>query len=148
VRRRSRRRGASILESAITLPVFLALILGTIDVGMGVFRQHTITDAARSAARIAIVHGSESGNPWGWEQKNVKLNSEDPIAVALKPVLVAPDLAHDTEIELVWLDGKNDPDGFSRVRVTVTGTYRPLTTFNFGDRTWTLSSTSIMTIAH
>jgi Flp pilus assembly protein TadG len=147
MRRRSRRRGASIIESAYTLPlVFLPLILGTLDVGMGVFRHHTVSDAARSAARIAIVHGSESRDPWGPAQVAIKLTGTDAMAVALKRTLVVPDTEADPEVEFVWLDGRNDP-GF-RVSATMTYRYHPLTTYVFGKQTWTLSSTSVMTIAH
>jgi len=148
----------AILEAAVTLPIFLTLVLVTIDVGMFVFRQHVVFDAARSAARIAIVHGSESFQPWSFTEpggKTVDLNSNDPIALALKPTLVVPDA--NAKVTLVWLDRDiadpvhqhvNDPG--RRVGVIVKmSDYRPLiTAFIFGDVHWQLSSTSIMTIAH
>src|SRR4051812_15031852 len=97
MQRRSQRRGASILESALTLPVFLILVLGTLDLGMGVFRQHTISAAARSGARLAIVHGYNApdptgswSGPWGSQTIDVPLSDSNvPIAVELRPLLVA-----------------------------------------------------------
>ena len=64
------RRGAAMVEAAIILPVFLLLIFGMIDVGMGVFRNNLLSEAARHGARQAIVHGAFAptgwdGGPWG-----------------------------------------------------------------------------------
>ena len=56
--RRSDRRGASAIESAFALPVFLLIVLGALDLGLAVFRQHQVTATAHFIARKAIVHGS------------------------------------------------------------------------------------------
>ncbi len=52
-----RRRGASMVEAAIILPVFLTLILGMLDLSTGVFRHQLVSQAARQGVRRAIVHG-------------------------------------------------------------------------------------------
>ena len=45
-----------------------------------------------------------------------------------------------------WLDGSNLPE--KRVRVTVTTTWTPVTTFIFGGLTRTLTASAMMPIAH
>jgi hypothetical protein len=153
MRRRSRRRGASLLEVGLTLPVFLVLVLGTLDLGLAVFRQHTITAAARSGTRMAMVHGSlapTSFGQWGPETIDKKLSQakpdhKDTIVEALQPLLVASD-PKETRVLAEWPDGGNAPG--QHARVTVTSAYHPLMTFIFGDTDVTLKSTSTMTIAH
>ncbi len=48
---RANRRGASMVEAAIILPVFLTLILGMLDLSLGVFRHHVVSQAARQGVR-------------------------------------------------------------------------------------------------
>ena len=65
-----KRRGASLEEAVILIMVFLTIILGMIDLGMGVFRSNLVSQLARQGARMAIVHGSKApsgwqGGPWG-----------------------------------------------------------------------------------
>jgi Flp pilus assembly protein TadG len=154
MQRRSRRRGAVLVESAFTLPVFLLLVVGTLDFGLAVFRQHTIAAAARSGARMAIVHGSSADTDfgqWGPQMIDEPLsNTAAPwIVGALRPMLVANDPTK-TRVQVEWLDRSNFPG--RRVRVTVTSPYRPFTPFvNFVfDKPdgYTLSASSTMTIAH
>ncbi len=57
-RRPRRRRGAVMLESAIIYTVTLLLILGTIVMGLGVFRFQQVASLAREASRWASVHGA------------------------------------------------------------------------------------------
>ena len=46
--------GQSLVETALILPVFLLLVLGLLDVGLVVYIQHTVAEAAREAARFAV----------------------------------------------------------------------------------------------
>src|SRR5262245_21906608 len=66
-RRPCRRRGATLLESAIVYPVTFLLLLGLIVGGMGVFRYQEMASLSREAARWASVHGTnyarDSGEP-------------------------------------------------------------------------------------
>ena len=50
-----RRRGASILEMAITLAILLNLSFGTIEFGYFFFLKNTLQGAAREGARAAIL---------------------------------------------------------------------------------------------
>lgn len=49
-----RRGGQSMTEFAVLAPIFFLLLLGTIDLGRGVYIYNTISDAAREGARAAI----------------------------------------------------------------------------------------------
>ena len=53
--RRRRQRGAALVEAAIALPICLVLILGLFEFGRVVMIRQLIDNAAREAARQAIV---------------------------------------------------------------------------------------------
>jgi Flp pilus assembly protein TadG len=60
-----RRRGVTAVECAVVYPVAILLLMGTIILGLGVFRYQQLQFLARQGARYASVHGptyaSESG---------------------------------------------------------------------------------------
>jgi len=47
-------RGQSILEFALTLPIFLAIVVGVVDVGHAVVARSLLANCAREGARSAI----------------------------------------------------------------------------------------------
>jgi hypothetical protein len=49
-----RHSGQSMVEFAILAPVFFMLLLGTIDLGRGIYIYNSISDAAREGTRAAI----------------------------------------------------------------------------------------------
>lgn len=51
----SRCRGQALAEFALVLPLLLLLMVGILDFGRAVYASHTIGNAAREAARLAIV---------------------------------------------------------------------------------------------
>jgi hypothetical protein len=61
----SRRRAATVVESAIVLPVAFVLMLTLIVGGLGVFRFQEMAHIARETARYASVHGYQyaTNNP-------------------------------------------------------------------------------------
>lgn len=63
--KRSRKlsRGQALVETALILPVFLALLLGIVDMGRAVWATTSLASAAREAARFAIVHGGNDNTP-------------------------------------------------------------------------------------
>jgi TadE-like protein len=52
---RRRERGQSLVEFGLILPIFLLFVFGIIDLGRAVYAYHTINNAAREAARVAMV---------------------------------------------------------------------------------------------
>jgi Flp pilus assembly protein TadG len=55
----SRRRGQAMVEFALTIPIFLLLLVALFDLGRAVFAYNTLTNAAREGARMAIVNQYE-----------------------------------------------------------------------------------------
>jgi Flp pilus assembly protein TadG len=55
LRRGSGRRGQSLVEFGLILPIFLLIVFGIIDFGRAVFAYSTLNNAAREAARVAVV---------------------------------------------------------------------------------------------
>jgi len=146
--RRVIRSGAVTLEAVIVLPVFLLMVLGTIDVGMAVFRYNTLSQAARLGARQAIVHGKEASLTGVWGPTAIN----EPVTSTSVPIVaaVAPTLANcppgETRVQVTWTAGQNkigDP-----VRVTVTSEYTPMLSWIIGGATIDLSASSTMLIAH
>lgn len=52
----SRRRGQSLVEFALIIPLFLLLLVSIFDLGRAVFAYNTLTNAAREGVRMAIVN--------------------------------------------------------------------------------------------
>lgn len=53
-------QGASAIELALLLPVFILIFLGTLEAGWGFFIKTTFSDAAREGARIAVTQNVSS----------------------------------------------------------------------------------------
>ena len=58
-RRLAKRNGAAVVEFAVVLPVFVTLLLGTIETCTMIFLQQSLKIAAYESARAAIVPGSD-----------------------------------------------------------------------------------------
>ena len=56
VPRRHQAHGQGLVEFALTLPVFLLLFVGLLDLGSAVVSYNSLTNAAREGARLAIVN--------------------------------------------------------------------------------------------
>ena len=60
--RRLRHRGAALVEMAVILPVFVLIVLATIEATSMIFLRQTLEIAAYEGARVALVPGSDAGN--------------------------------------------------------------------------------------
>ncbi len=148
------RRGSAMTEAAIILPVFLTLCLGMIDLGIAVFQNNAVAEASRQGARIASVHGSLApsvwnGGPWGPTAYSGAGNSTDaiPTAISGAGALAGLNPANVT-ISVQWPTGGNSVLNGDTVEVTVSTNWTPVIFYVFGNRTVTLTATSIMPIAH
>jgi Flp pilus assembly protein TadG len=56
--RRSRERGAELIEFALVLPLILILLMGIFDFGLAFQRYEIITNAAREGARLASLQAA------------------------------------------------------------------------------------------
>jgi hypothetical protein len=57
---RSRTRGQALVEFALVIPLFLAMLFAIVDLGRVIWAANTVGNAAREAARFAIVHGERN----------------------------------------------------------------------------------------
>ena len=48
-------RGQSVLETALILPLFLLIVLGTIDLGRAIYMHTVLSNAVRDGCRVAII---------------------------------------------------------------------------------------------
>ena len=56
-------RGQTLLEAALVMPLFTMVLFGIITLGIGVFYQQQLTNAAREAARYAAIHSATASCP-------------------------------------------------------------------------------------
>ncbi len=56
-------RGQSIVELALVLPLFTMVLCGIIVLGIGIFYQQQVSNAAREAARYAAIHSATARCP-------------------------------------------------------------------------------------
>ena len=61
--RTPRELGQSLVEFALVLPIFLAILIGMVDIGRAVWANNAVANAAREATRYAVVHGGSKENP-------------------------------------------------------------------------------------
>jgi Flp pilus assembly protein TadG len=57
-----RDRGQGLVEFSIVLPLFLVMLFGVVDFGRVIWANDSLANAAREAARFAIVHGGTASN--------------------------------------------------------------------------------------
>lgn len=147
--RRSDRRGASAIESAFALPVFLLIVLGALDLGLAVFRQHQVTATAHFIARKAIVHGSRASKLGVWGPATRIGNAADgsEIGNLIASFMPGPQ-ASQISYEVAWPDGGNEPRDNHRLRVRIAVNHQPIVTSIFGVAPMTLRSGVTTPIAH
>lgn len=121
-----RRRGATLVETAIVLPVTFFLILGLVVGVLGVFRYQQVAALTRAAGRYASTHGASyrkaAGLPRGtaadW-RTDIQTNAIQPALVLLDPDLLT--------FQASWPDVSNQPgqpDNWPNSTVTVTISYQ------------------------
>jgi|SRR5579875_132164 Flp pilus assembly protein TadG len=123
----SYRRGSTITESAVVVPILLFLILAILVGGYGVFRYQQIALLAREGVRYASVHGGqyqqETGNPAATPQ-DVYNNAIVPYAINLDLSQLNYQVTWNTDNNTYHfgLDSNNNPDYAKVINNTVTVT--------------------------
>ena len=153
-----KRRGATMVETVIVLSLLILLGYGLLDLGMALFRSHTLSNAAHQLGRQAIVHGAlaDQLGDWGPDTVHtvagaVAIEAEDSSWEAIRETVrgsVAGINPDDVTIDVQWPDGGNDPREGDRVQVTVKTPFRPISTFLFGNPAFDLTASTTMSIAH
>lgn len=142
------RRGATAVEAAIVVPVFLLIIVAIFDLGLAVFHYNTLAAAARRGARQAIVHGSMAApqaTAWGPKSYSGMASDSAEIARAIQPRLLAFDPSK-VNVQAEWLDGDNEPD--HRVRITLSYEQRAIIPGLLGYPPLLLEAATTMRILH
>ena len=126
----NKRRGSTLVESALVTTAFLFLLVGIMDFGRLGFAYNSVTYAAHRAARFAAINGSGSGHPASIS--DIQANAQGNV-VALSGSLAT---------SVTWTPD-NHPG--SSVQVLVTYSFRPLL-IPISASTLTLKSTSAQII--
>lgn len=104
---RARERGAAAIEFAITVPVLVAIVFGTIDWGYYFFHREIVVNASREGARV----GTLKFDP--------PLVATDEAKSAAQKYLTAARLVRTASIETAFnADGGACPANTSCVRIT------------------------------
>jgi Flp pilus assembly protein TadG len=147
------RRGASMVEAAIVLPILFMLILGTVLMGLGVFRYCQVAGLAREGARYASVHGTEYASAAGKPAAtaiDIYNNAIKPQAVGLDPNSLGYSVTWNSSNSPTRANPSSTPAGLpitNTVSVTVTYAWTP-SIFNVGNLGLTSSCTSVMPMSY
>ncbi len=165
--RRSRRasRGQALVETALVLPLFLALLLGVVDLGRAVWATTSLNSAAREAARFAIVHGGSASTvcPVGPAGPDAVIPAADascpypsPSKQAIVNAAMSAAIAGGSNVTVTVCYGagcSGNTDTTNNVRgqpitVVVTSTVGLVVPALLGRSSFTLSGTSTMVVNH
>jgi Flp pilus assembly protein TadG len=135
---RKGRRGTTAVEAAVVYPVTILLLVGTVVLGLGVFRYQQIQCLAREGARYASVHGpqyaADSGNAYA--TNSTVLSYIETLAVGLQ--------TNDLSCTVTWSPNPPTTTTPSTVSVELTYTWVPEGYFT----STTLSATSVMPVTY
>jgi Flp pilus assembly protein TadG len=131
---RRKRRGATLVESAIIYSVTLLIMIGLIVGGLGLFRYQQVASMSREGARWASVHGAE----YEVVTNQPAATAEDVYNNAIITKAVAMDPGNIT-YSVVW-----NPDNMQGSSVSVTVNYQWIPEAYFGGVTLTSTSTMPM----
>lgn len=125
---RKRRRGATMVETAIVLPIAMLLVMGIVDLGMAVHHRNALMRVVSHLAREATLHGSarQDGAPWGPETIVVSASADvlDPDAATLEVRELLTGVSREAEVRIDWPAATNHSGDL--VSVTANEVYRPL----------------------
>jgi Flp pilus assembly protein TadG len=112
--KRKNRRGATAVEFAITLPVFLVFLLAAFEFGWLNVLRHTADNAAYEAARAAIVPGSNQT-----DAQNKATNLLNIVGARKAKITITPNpVTVDTEKVTVSIEIPMDSNGLIAPRFT------------------------------
>jgi len=146
----AKRKGAALVEAAISLTVLLSTLIFVLDFSIASFRSQSLNYLAERLAREASVHGNLTsttwrGGPWGPATFNTTLDGTDPIAV-LGRTFCNTLPGDEVSITITWPTGSNEMGNPVVVSVEMPWTpsmFRPVT-----QSVMTLRGVSRQTIAH
>ncbi|MBX3425181.1 MAG: pilus assembly protein [Pirellulales bacterium] len=90
-RRRSRRRGATTVEFALTAPLLFMMVLGAIEFSRANMLLHTSSIAATEAARASIIPGATVAEVRAAGQQQLNLIGVTEATFTIEPAEILPD---------------------------------------------------------
>ena len=146
LRRRARagdRRGQTLAEFALALPIFLFILMAIFDFGRAIYMNNGVAEAARELARVTSVHRC-GGSPC-----TLGSSSQTQAVLATQRSLI-PNLRTPT-FSCVDIDGSAINSATTclpgnQVRVQIVAPYSPITPLLGLTGTWDLQSTSSVSI--
>jgi hypothetical protein len=114
------RNGATTIEFALVIPIYLTIISAVVMGGISIFQKHQLTLMAKYLARQAIVHGQSADRIGSWGPGSIQGSLGDGSLIG---TLLANKFSdgHATNIyyRMRWPDGGNDASRGDRVEVTI-----------------------------
>lgn len=136
---RRRRRGSTLVEAALIMPIVLLFLIGALDVGRAVWSYNVIAEAAREGGRYAIVHGALASTKAGPSDNDADVEQ------VVRRYCVGVDPSRIT-VRSRWTNTDNSRG--STVRVQAEYQYVPVVAAIAGRGSVRMSSTSQMMISH
>jgi hypothetical protein len=142
------RRGATLVELAISLMVLLSCIMALIELSMLVLRNQQITEVSRHVARAVSVRGNLANQLGSLGPGQLSGNGGDgtTIGTLISQRLAVPDLESVT-YTVTWIDGGNDARDDHRITVSISYPHNSIMAF-FGRGSWILQASTIVHIVH
>lgn len=146
--RKTCRQGATLVESAIVLAVFLTFMLGMFELALATIRYNAVATSARSLCRAAIVRGELAApEKETWGPAEFEGNAGDETLQAASTAGKLPTMnPNDTQLKLTWPDGSNRVG--DRVEATVSYQHQPLALWFLNSDAFEVKAVSVMRIAH
>lgn len=85
----NRRRGQSLVEFALVLPIFLLVLSGILDFGFMLFTRMSVINAAREGARVAAMTADDTTIPTVVKNRVVSAAASGLVSVVPSNVVVA-----------------------------------------------------------
>jgi Flp pilus assembly protein TadG len=125
IERRTRRRGSTLVEFALLVPVLLVILMGIMEFGWLITRTYAVGNATREGARYGALAKTST------ETKTKVINSAYPVTVTDSQITLEY-YNTSTSAWTAWpadSGGKNAVPVDSQLRVKVTVPHTPLTRF-------------------
>jgi hypothetical protein len=114
------RNGATTLEFALVIPIYLAITSAVVMGGISIFQKHQLTLMAKYLARQAIVHGQSADRTGSWGPSSIQGSLGDGSLIGtLLANRFSDGQATDIYYRMRWPDGGNDASRGDRVEVTI-----------------------------
>jgi hypothetical protein len=114
------RHGATTLEFALVIPIYLTIISAVVMGGISIFQKHQLTLMAKYLARQAIVHGHSADRTGSWGPSSIQGSLGDGSLIGtLLANKFSDGQATNIYYRMRWPDGGNDASRGDRVEVTI-----------------------------